>query len=231
MPQVTRSKRTPKSAAVDVALIVLGVLIALALDAWLGRLQELKQERHYLTVIRSDLQQDLEFIEGRLQTEIANRLSAVDTIRGILERNPVEPTDPDKLTDAINVAGFYAIFVARQAALNDLINTGNLRILRDRELRLDLLRYYASVEFFHPYDEWARHLIWNEFRPEAGSYPVPPEVSSDDLARNPTFRRGLENAQSFANWQRHRFTPIAEDIRTLIERIDIALGEPRAATG
>jgi hypothetical protein len=229
VPQVRRAKRTVRGAAVDVILIVLGVLIALGVDAWMGRLQEMSQERHYLTVIRSDLEEDLKFLEGRFFPEIEARLAAVDTIRAILGQPPSEPTEIDELLRAMSQAGFYAIFSPRKAAFNDLINTGNLRILRDQQLRLDLLRYYASVEFTHPYDEWARHLIWSEFRTEAGRYPVPPEISLPELASNPTFRRGLQNAQQFARWQRHRFGPIAAELRTLIERLDMALGEPREA--
>ncbi len=126
--------------AAEFLLIVAGVLVALMVDAWLEGRRDAEQRRQYLVRLSIDLQADLENIEHRLVFFTGVRAEALQTLRAL-------QSDAEVTTDDV-LAAFYAAenfdFSAADGTWQDLLSTGNIRLLDDIELRLSLNAYYGQ---------------------------------------------------------------------------------------
>lgn len=226
-----RAGTTARSAALEVLLIVTGVLIALGVDAAVGVVREARLEQEYLRALQVDLTDDLIELDEALE-ELDTREQAAAYLRdAIAGANPTQ-VETGRFLRALDRAGFYARFQPRRATIDDLLSSGNLRMLSDLDLRLQLLRYHEAAADRAPYDEWGRDLIWNDFRPERGLYPfvLTPDnrgveegfspVRLDELAVDPVFRQGLSNVEALAAWQRSWYRELRPSLVDLLARLN-----------
>lgn len=231
--------RSFTSAAVEILLIVAGILLALGIDEWRQDQQERELEREYLEAIKVGLEGDLAEIEDRIFPEIESRLAAAARLNQLsVDDPPLRREEQLQVTSDINTAGFMRTFTAKRAAIDDLISTGNLKLIRDQSLRLALLEYFDEVSKWQPYDEWSRHLIWYEFRTEVTRI-VPIELQQVrlgerdaasretmlELIDNPVFQYGLINVRGSANWQRGRYGAIADRIKAIIADLETKMDD------
>lgn len=225
----------------EVLLIVIGVLIALGVDAGVGVFRDAQLEHEYLKALHADLSDDLVSLD-RVLEELDTREEATGYLRDAVTGTSSEPVDAGRLLRSLDRAGFYAAFRPRRAALDDLLGSGNLRMLSDLDFRLRLLRYHESAADRAAYDEWGRDLIWNRFRPERGLYPfvLTPDnrgveagfdpVDLEQLAADPVFRQGLSNAEALVEWQRGWYRELRPELVELIARLEADLGIPEGST-
>ncbi len=133
----------------------------------------------------------------------------------------------------INFAGFMNTYQPRRNAMDDLLATGNLKLIRNHELRLDLLDFYNELARWEPYDDWARKLIWEGYRNEfTGFIPLDavnmsregrsaaPRESFATIVENEVFQRGLLNVGFMAGWQKGRYEWVYERIGALVASLD-----------
>jgi hypothetical protein len=132
-------------------LIVLGVLVALAIDSWNASRFDRAVEADYLGRIYQDLAATRQSIEDMLalRDAVAEHGSAV---LAVLEGDAPFPSD---------TLGFLAsLYTATRAdeprivdfAFRDLVSTGNLRLVRDPDLRAALVDFYWSFEWYGRFD-------------------------------------------------------------------------------
>ena len=131
-----------KKAGRDVAVIIVGVLIALGFDNVASARADRRMERQYLARLSRDLRADsvmvAEFQDNAVRGERAARhlvavlegsASAEDSI---LTRTFSDATRPVYLTPST-------------PTFQELTSTGNLRVLRDDQLRDAMLTYYMNI--------------------------------------------------------------------------------------
>lgn len=132
----------------ELALIVLGVLIALAANSWWEERSERRLERVYLVQLLADLRET----EVRLHQSIAGDSANLSYVERFLELAEVIRAGPDAATVSVppvDTLGNWAItayhpFVPVSGTFMAL-QTGNAHLVRSDSVRLQLLSYAAAV--------------------------------------------------------------------------------------
>lgn len=129
----------------EIAVVVTGVLIALALNAWWQGQQASASEQHYLVLLSRDLEQlqlDLEELveieEGRLQDGLASYR--------ILSSRDHSPDNRAIVSERFSRLTFRRTINLTNATYEDLISTGNLQLIHNRSLRDQIVAFYEEAE-------------------------------------------------------------------------------------
>jgi hypothetical protein len=127
-------------------LIVIGVLVALAVETALNDRQDDKLRDQYISRIQSDIAGDKLAIEFRIEFFEA---VADFSIKTIAWSQSAETIDKEAL-----LASFYAAelwpFVPNASTYRDMQSTGNIRLLKNIELRTSLVRYHLQADASGP---------------------------------------------------------------------------------
>ena len=130
-------------ALAEVAIIVVGVLIALGADAWWTERQEQALLQEYLERLAEDLDADRSNMERSAESEDRRTAFADQLIDRMT--TPTEPPK-DSLRRMINTIRGGALYPLRTGTWRDLSSTGRLALIEDPELRRWILRYYDTLE-------------------------------------------------------------------------------------
>jgi len=125
------------------AVILVSILLAFWIDAWWVGLEEARDERQSLELVSRDLNaaidQLAEYVEfaEHVGTEGLKALEALSTddVHDSLELSRMIQRATDRKTVALPAAAY-----------TDLVSTGSLRLVRNRDLRDAIVRYYESAE-------------------------------------------------------------------------------------
>lgn len=230
-------RKGTRFAVTELFVIVAGILVALSIDEWRSDMADNRLEREYLEAIRADLASDLDELE-LIRSEIKARREAAEILIAIDETNmPRTVAGQVDFVYQIHRAGMLRTFSPSRASIEDLTSTGNLKLIRDRELRKALIDYYNQVEDWKPYAEWARSVIWENYRSEMTGFvpmplndlhsndelPVSPKVMLE-VINNTIFQNGIRNARGIAGFQEGAIDRFDNRAKSLIASLDEALG-------
>jgi hypothetical protein len=70
----------------------------------------------------------------------------------------------ESVLEAFNRAGFLSFFRHNRATMDDLLSTGNLSLLTDKELVRQVNNYYRATHFLAELDDLKKHWIWRGYR-------------------------------------------------------------------
>lgn len=127
-------------------MIVVGVLIALAVDSWWAGRRDADSEVAYLSAIFEDLRADSAEFEIMADANRSGSRSARKTIE-LLEAEGHEPLSPFQVVQTVLCGSFLTLPVVSRTTIDDLLSTGNLRLIEDRDLRREILAYYGAIEY------------------------------------------------------------------------------------
>jgi hypothetical protein len=135
-------------------LIVIGVLVALMVEAALDERQDDALRDEYYSRVRADIEADKLAVGHRIEFFIAVQKFSLDTLEWLESDRPL---DQDVL-----LASFYAAevwpFVPNLSTYQDLQSTGNIRLMDGIDFRTSLAAYYnkadASRPGWNPSDEY-----------------------------------------------------------------------------
>ncbi len=145
----------------EFVVIVVGVLVAL----WVDELREARDnaalEIEYLESFVTDLEADLAQFD---ETEAWMRRSeaAAATVLALYQGSPPTENVAD-LVKAVETAGWQAWPAITRNTIDDLRSTGNLRLIRDRNLRRAIANYYTTIENVSIPNANMRERIWAEY--------------------------------------------------------------------
>ena len=131
--------------AAEIAVIVAGVLIALTLDSWWQGRQDAASERSYLVLIGRDLEQmeaDLEELVEFESQMVETGLRAYRVLSAKVASDEARAQVSESLAQLLN----RRTMSVTDATYRDLLSTGGLRLVRDRELRDRLVGFYEEAE-------------------------------------------------------------------------------------
>ena len=135
----------------ETLVVVLGVLIALGLsDYWTYR-QERVLELEYLTRIHADVSADIDYVDGFIQDLWVRKLRALDAVAPIVRGNEPVPENTELFLRNVALGGLGGASSTRwvtSTTFDDLKSTGNLRLIRDTDLRRLIAVYYSDFETF-----------------------------------------------------------------------------------
>ena len=126
----------------EFALIVVGVLVALMVEAGLESRKDDGLRDEYLSRIQLDLQSDKAALEGRIEF--------FGDVRGFSQDVLSWLDDDTEVNQGLLLASFYAAEVwpmtTSTSTYLDLHSTGNIRLLEDIDLRTSMAVYYNKSD-------------------------------------------------------------------------------------
>jgi len=129
---------------VELALLVLGILIALAVNDWMQDRHDAQTERQYLELLARDLDQDLEVLEEFAAFEERQTADGVMAYRAL--RSGAEVEDREAVARALSHLLSRRTLRLVRATYTDLLGTGNIRLIRNTVLRDRIVKLYESNE-------------------------------------------------------------------------------------
>jgi hypothetical protein len=123
----------------ELAVIVAGVLIALAADAWWERRLEREEARDYLQQLLVDFQET----EQRLHGTIAGDSTTLESVSRVIDRALRGNFPPP---DSLDLPTRYNQFEPLTGTLTALIEGGDLRLIRNDSLRFELVAFSAQID-------------------------------------------------------------------------------------
>ena len=142
-PPVERWRPKLRWFAAEFLVVVTGVLVALALNAWWGSRQDAAAEARYLALLSRDLQATLDQLTSAEAFEDRQLRDGAAAYRAL--SGPGLPADPQATADALGKLGVRRTLVLDDGAYQDLLATGNLRVIRNAALRERIVGFYESA--------------------------------------------------------------------------------------
>ena len=126
---------------VEIVVVIVGLMLAFQLDRWWEQRGERVQEAEYVARLIADVESDLPNIEhainlASLRKNMAELLMAVVDDPGAAHGRPIE------FTAAVHQAAFTYSPNFVSHTFEDMQSTGNLRLLRQQEIKDALYDYY-----------------------------------------------------------------------------------------
>ena len=135
-------------AIVELAIVTIGVLIALGIDEWNDERLERAEEIDVISRLIADVDADLENFEFRLNA-IDSKVDSLLRVRAAVFNGA--PSDPSTfLRDIIVGADFgWNQGLAQRATFDDLLGSGRLQVIGDPDIRTRIAEYYSHYEDSH----------------------------------------------------------------------------------
>tara|TARA_R110002049_G_scaffold200429_3_gene371174 strand:- start:94709 stop:95443 length:735 start_codon:yes stop_codon:yes gene_type:complete len=133
-----------KYAIGEIALVVIGILIALQINNWnQQRLDRILEEDYYCQFLE-DINQDLIQLHEQVKNT-QERLHHANKMLGLLQS---ENSDYAKILEHTKgaVSKTDAIITPNINAFEDLKSSGNLRLITDKKIKNQLTKYYANTQ-------------------------------------------------------------------------------------
>jgi hypothetical protein len=136
----------------ETLIIVLGVLIAFAVNDYWSDQQDRELEIQYLKRLHADIKTDEAWTTNYNQGPIIRKMAALDAIAPVVRGREPVPDDVD--TFLLNVTyggigGASPSYFVNRTTFDDLKATGNLRLILDTGIRSKLSTYYFNYDNNH----------------------------------------------------------------------------------
>ena len=149
----------PIRATSEILLIVVGVLLALAIDAWWAERQQRDSERRYLEALLADVRTDVNEY-AILASELEAYQRATKIMIRVVDGHDVQVDSPSNLSKLLHCSTFLGVPVVSRGTMDDLLSTGNLALLRERAIRRNVLAYFSRIDASKQFiDEYRSYQI------------------------------------------------------------------------
>jgi len=130
----------------EILLVVIGILIALQIDNWNDERLERKLEREYLASMLYDLEVDTREIEEKVagNAKLLDGLGRLLVLLGTPGEDPKH--DRQMFIHALVYTYWYLTPDFSELTMTQLKSSGNLLLIRDKEIRDAMLRYAQAIE-------------------------------------------------------------------------------------
>jgi hypothetical protein len=154
----------------DLGVVVLGVFLALEAANWNQARQDRAEEKRYYAQIVVDLRRDLDTLQSAQRRSLTYDRAA-ETVLEALDHGIPRGTDPSDFAIAIDHAGFLFIPSASRRTYDELISTGNLRLLREVQIKDTIAAYYEAFAELRQWDVLLRQAQAEYWSASAGVVP------------------------------------------------------------
>jgi hypothetical protein len=128
----------------DVVLIVVGVLIALAANAWWQTREDEERARNYIDQLLADVRENERALRSAFQLD-STTADGMQGLLSALDRVTAPPQDSLRMWMQ-RPPIFYSDPRPRLGTVDALIETGDIRLFRDEGLRTAVIAYASAME-------------------------------------------------------------------------------------
>lgn len=139
---------------IEVLVVVVGIFLALQVDAWNESRKERALETRYLERLDADIENDIEAMEFGLDLAW-DRHEMGQMLLEALDDPTVATNDPTRFVTAIEQAGWTFVPPINDTTFEEIKFSGNLGVISNEDLRQAISGYYKLVE---------RNQQWNYLR-------------------------------------------------------------------
>jgi hypothetical protein len=136
----------------ETLIIVLGVLIAFAVNDYWSERQDRELELQYLKRLYADLKSDEEWVSNFIENGIPRKMAALDAIAPVVHGREPVPGDTQEFLKNVMlgaIGGASPNYFVTSTTFEDLKATGNLRLIRDTGFRSAINEYYVNFNNDH----------------------------------------------------------------------------------
>ena len=127
-------------------VIVLSILLAFAIDAYWEERQEASNTRQSIEVVRRDLVDALEQLDGFDQFLAEIAMASVEGARALAGPEPVAAADRPQIESLLQRSNFRMTMRLPRAGYTDLLSTGNLAQVDNAALRNSIVQFYEAAD-------------------------------------------------------------------------------------
>ena len=131
-----------KYALGEIVLVVIGILIALSINNWSENVKRLKQEQEIL----KNLKQDFEYNHKALLDVLSSNTKNINSAITVLNHTGKRFSKEFELNPILNDIASSVYYYPKNGFLSDLINSGNLSIIRNDQLRSRLTSWTPRLD-------------------------------------------------------------------------------------
>lgn len=154
---------------VELVVVFLGVVLAFAVDNYREDLNERRVAKEYLGAFRQDLAADLAMLQKMLDA----RRTQLQNARIVLEYFEGKPNDPPRFFEAYWPVLWSLNTTPNRNTMDEVLSSGNLRLIRDANIRQGLLSLYAAYTEIALFEEhMARDFDLYLYDPTFTSIPI-----------------------------------------------------------
>ena len=188
----------------EFAIVVLGVLAALWVENWNSERQDRALEVEYIESLLDDLDSDAESVERTLirTKEIAGH---DEMVLNAIEQQSIDAS-PDDFAYAVASTTRLTFPVVSRGTINDLMSTGNLRIIQDEVVRTGISDYYTALEW---QSQWRE--VWRQN--QLNLTPIMPDIMDRKL------RNVIVNQDGDIPWMDKNVSVTADDAQQILMRL------------
>ena len=128
--------------AVEIMVIIIGLMLALQLDRWQESRAERGQERTYIDRLISNVQADIPAIEFAIELQ-SMRLEFVDLLIAVADKPEKSMVEPTIFLGAVKQAAYTYTPSLTSHTFENLRSTGDLSLILDQAVKDELFEYYG----------------------------------------------------------------------------------------
>ena len=125
----------------EILLVVIGILIALQVDAWNEERKQKEREQQILKSLREEFRQNI----NELEFDHKINLGCLNALKILMNFDTSTDFETRTLDSLIGQAYNFATFDPRLGVINDLNSSGNLELIRDTRLRYALNQWTGEL--------------------------------------------------------------------------------------
>lgn len=133
-----------KYAIGEIILVVIGILIALQINNWNEQRKLNNEEQSLLKDLNSEFKINLENLKNNMLINQENQKAVVGLLDMIQHKDMEGNTN--KLDSLFMVVFSYGSFNTTSGVLNEVINSGKLRVIKDDSLRNNLTQWPGKID-------------------------------------------------------------------------------------
>lgn len=130
---------------IELLVVIVGLVLAFQIDRWREDAAERKLEAVYLQRLAGDIASDIPQLESAIRLADM-RKNYAELLMAVAEDPAVAMEQPVSFLVAIEQASFTFSPNSNKATFEDLRSTGNMRLIRDQQLKTRLNEYYGYDE-------------------------------------------------------------------------------------
>lgn len=135
----------------EILLVVIGILIALAINnLWQNRSDQ-TLSKVYLQSLKNDIQTDIQNLDKYKTRSIERIEKPLERAIDVFLKNEPTQVDTLKLLNDIQMAMYMNIVPLRKGTYEDLMSTGNLRLLKNVPIKNALHDYFEMANYYELY--------------------------------------------------------------------------------
>lgn len=143
----------------EIILVVIGILIALQINNWNEFNKKRATEREYLQSLEAEFQTNLSFLDTAMETN-TEILESVEALLSLFDPDELANLNERQLSEMIYKALSRELsYKPSNGVFQDIINSGNLNLIRNENLRRELASFNSTIELYKAQEDEANRNL------------------------------------------------------------------------